>query len=57
MLAKLSLPSSISHTKDQFVLHPSLLDAAFHATIGLMLDRDGTDIRPIRRLLSNRLMC
>ncbi|MBR7879853.1 type I polyketide synthase [Bacillus velezensis] len=47
VLAKLSLPSSISHTKDQFVLHPSLLDAAFHATIGLMLDRDGTDIRPM----------
>ncbi|WP_269389415.1 SDR family NAD(P)-dependent oxidoreductase [Bacillus amyloliquefaciens] len=47
VLAKLSLPSSISHTKDQFVLHPSLLDAAFHATIGLMLDKDGTDIKPM----------
>jgi polyketide synthase PksN len=40
VLAKLSLPSSISDTKDQFILHPSLLDAALQASIGLMLVSD-----------------
>jgi polyketide synthase PksN len=35
VLAKLSLPSSISDTKDQFFLHPSLLDSALQASAGL----------------------
>ncbi|MFJ6208620.1 SDR family NAD(P)-dependent oxidoreductase [Lysinibacillus sp. NPDC092081] len=37
-LAKLSLSSSISDTLDQFILHPALLDSAFHATICLLLE-------------------
>ncbi|MCC5466705.1 SDR family NAD(P)-dependent oxidoreductase [Pelosinus sp. Bkl1] len=37
VLAKLSLPVSVSETKDQFTLHPSLMDAALQASIGLMM--------------------
>jgi acyl transferase domain-containing protein/acyl carrier protein len=33
-LAKLTLPESVTHTQDQFVLHPSLMDAALQATVG-----------------------
>ncbi|MFC1851060.1 SDR family NAD(P)-dependent oxidoreductase, partial [candidate division CSSED10-310 bacterium] len=36
-LAKLTLPSSVSHTADRFILHPSLMDSAFQASIGLMI--------------------
>jgi polyketide synthase PksM len=35
VLAKLSLPASISNTEDSYVLHPSLLDSAVQASIGL----------------------
>ncbi len=35
VLAKLTLPSSIADTKDPFTLHPSLLDSALQASIGL----------------------
>jgi NADP-dependent 3-hydroxy acid dehydrogenase YdfG len=38
VLAKLSLPSFVSDTQDQFVLHPSLMDSALQASIGLMFD-------------------
>ena len=38
VLAKLSLPTSLADTTEQFVLHPSLLDAALQSAIGLMLD-------------------
>lgn len=37
VLARLTLPSPVSSTLDQFVLHPSLLDAALHASIGFYL--------------------
>jgi len=37
VLAKLSLPVSVSETQDQFTLHPSLMDAALQASIGLMM--------------------
>jgi acyl transferase domain-containing protein/acyl carrier protein len=36
VLAKLALPSSVSDTKKQFVLHPSLIDSALQASIGFM---------------------
>ncbi len=36
VLAQLSLPSSVSESQDQFGLHPSLMDAALQASIGLM---------------------
>ncbi|MGF9908252.1 SDR family NAD(P)-dependent oxidoreductase [Brevibacillus porteri] len=37
VLAKLSLPSSVLKTQGQFGLHPSLLDAALQASLGLMM--------------------
>ncbi|MCP5007741.1 MAG: hypothetical protein GY941_27965, partial [Planctomycetes bacterium] len=37
LLAKLSLPSSVQDTKNEYVLHPSLMDAALQSSIGLML--------------------
>ncbi|WP_139492062.1 non-ribosomal peptide synthetase [Brevibacillus dissolubilis] len=36
-LAKLSLPVAVAHTIEQFVLHPSLMDSALQATVGLAL--------------------
>lgn len=35
VLAKLSLPSSVAEMQSQFTLHPSLLDSALQAAIGL----------------------
>nr|WGD66399.1 polyketide synthase dehydratase domain-containing protein [Bacillus velezensis] len=32
--ARLSLPETADSTADQFVIHPSLLDAAFQASLG-----------------------
>ena len=43
VLAKLTLPACVSGTKDQFILHPSLLDSALQASIGLYL-RSKTDV-------------
>ncbi|MCP5006300.1 MAG: SDR family NAD(P)-dependent oxidoreductase, partial [Planctomycetes bacterium] len=37
LLARLSLPSSVQDTKDEYLLHPSLMDAALQSSIGLML--------------------
>jgi acyl transferase domain-containing protein/acyl carrier protein len=38
VLARLSLPSAVSGTIGQFVLHPALLDSALQASIALMTD-------------------
>ena len=40
VLAKLALPASVSGTRDQFVLHPSLMDSALQASISLMAGPD-----------------
>ncbi|MCP5004987.1 MAG: SDR family NAD(P)-dependent oxidoreductase, partial [Planctomycetes bacterium] len=37
VLARLSLPSSVHDTQDEYVLHPSLMDSAIQSSIGLML--------------------
>ncbi|NRS49278.1 SDR family NAD(P)-dependent oxidoreductase [Brevibacillus sp. HB2.2] len=37
VLAKLSLPASVSKMENPFVLHPSLMDSALQASIGLMM--------------------
>jgi polyketide synthase PksN len=37
VLAKLVLPSHLSDTLEQYVLHPALLDAALQASIGLIM--------------------
>ena len=36
VLAKLSLPSVVGETKAQFVMHPSLMDSALQASVGLI---------------------
>jgi acyl transferase domain-containing protein/threonine dehydrogenase-like Zn-dependent dehydrogenase len=41
VLARLSLPASIVGTLDQYVLHPSLLDSALQASMGLMSGTGG----------------
>ncbi len=41
VLAKLSLPLSVMDTHEQFLLHPSLMDSALQAFIGLMMEFDG----------------
>lgn len=43
VLAKLALPSSVAGTKEQFVLHPSLLDSALQAALALLM-QDGTTV-------------
>ena len=45
VLAKLSLPAPVFYTRDQFVLHPSLMDSALQASIGL-LNGPGFKITP-----------
>ncbi|UED76955.1 SDR family NAD(P)-dependent oxidoreductase [Brevibacillus sp. DP1.3A] len=42
VLAKLSLPASISEMENPFVLHPSLMDSALQASIGLMMVAEDT---------------
>ena len=44
VLAKLSLPPSISGTQDRFILHPSMMDSALQAFIGLMLVSDDSTV-------------
>ena len=36
VLARLRLPEAVAHTQGSYVLHPSLMDAALQAAIGLM---------------------
>ncbi|MCX8131567.1 MAG: SDR family NAD(P)-dependent oxidoreductase [Clostridia bacterium] len=38
ILAKLSLPPSVADTHERYVMHPSLLDSAFQASIALITD-------------------
>ncbi len=46
-LAKLTLPFSILETKDQFILHPVLLDSALQASIGLVFpNREPRTLNP-----------
>jgi polyketide synthase PksN len=45
VLAKLSLPSSVANTENQFILHPSLMDAALQASIGFTIG--GNDLKPV----------
>jgi polyketide synthase PksN len=39
VLAKLLLPASLIHAQEQYVLHPTLMDAALQASIGFSLRR------------------
>jgi polyketide synthase PksN len=38
-LARLVLPDTVAHTLGQYVLHPSLMDCALQASIGLVMER------------------
>ena len=38
VLARLALPASVSDTLDQFILHPSIMDSALQASLGLVMD-------------------
>ncbi|WP_412679436.1 amino acid adenylation domain-containing protein [Brevibacillus fortis] len=40
VLAKLSLPFAVLGTEEQFVLHPSMMDSALQAAIGLFMGAD-----------------
>ena len=40
VLAKLTLPVCVSGIKDQFILHPSLLDSALRAAIGIAVKKE-----------------
>ncbi|TQK74550.1 polyketide synthase PksM [Brevibacillus sp. AG162] len=42
VLAKLSMPASVSEMENSFVLHPSLMDSALQASIGLMMVGEDT---------------
>src|SRR5439155_3489691 len=47
VLAKLSLPVSVVDTQEQYILHPSLMDSALQAAIGLMMGQgDGQAALP-----------
>ena len=37
VLAQIGVPAAISDTQGQYVLHPTLIDSALHASIGLMM--------------------
>lgn len=40
-LVKLKLPSCVRSNKEQFVLHPSILDSAMQAYVGIEISKDG----------------
>lgn len=44
-LAKLILPFSVSHTLDQFVLHPSLMVSALQASMAFIISQDYLGLR------------
>lgn len=37
---KLTMPPVVSDTEDHYILHPSMIDSAFQASIGLRLGED-----------------
>ncbi|MCR8978417.1 SDR family NAD(P)-dependent oxidoreductase [Brevibacillus laterosporus] len=51
VLAKLSLPAVIRNTKDQYVLHPSIIDSSLQAAIGLFFN----DVNPVTNVRGNEV--
>lgn len=51
VMAKLSLPSCVSATQDQFVLHPSLMDSALQAAIGFFVGSESGNEVPLKPIL------
>jgi acyl transferase domain-containing protein/enoyl-CoA hydratase/carnithine racemase/acyl carrier protein/SAM-dependent methyltransferase len=46
LLAELRLPASVKTGRNDYVLHPSLMDSALQASIGLLVDRNHVPGRP-----------
>lgn len=46
LLAHLCLPTTLAHGADKYYLHPTLMDGALQASIGLMLDLSAVPQRP-----------
>ncbi|MBB6249440.1 SDR family NAD(P)-dependent oxidoreductase, partial [Rhodanobacter sp. A1T4] len=46
-LARITLPTAVQESKGRYVLHPSLLDAALQASIGLQLGTSSGDLKPM----------
>lgn len=44
VLAKLALPASVISTQGDYILHPSLLDAAFQASLGLQVGKQNRSL-------------
>ncbi len=40
LLVQICIPKAIENTSTDYLLHPSLMDSAFQATLGLILDQD-----------------
>jgi polyketide synthase PksN len=47
VLAKLILPPAVGYTREQFILHPSLMDSAVQASLGLMLNGGAPPAKPL----------
>jgi len=47
LLTELHLPSHLTKNKNEYILHPSLLDAALQASLGLVGDLEHLDTQPI----------
>ena len=46
LLARLRLPEIVAETSDRYLLHPSLMDGALQASIGLVIDLNRVPDRP-----------
>ncbi len=55
VLAKVTLPASVSETKERFTLHPSILDSALQASIGIGLSEEALNLSPGNNLLQPSL--
>ncbi|HWU86872.1 MAG TPA: SDR family NAD(P)-dependent oxidoreductase [Kofleriaceae bacterium] len=57
ILAQVKLPDRLSETRDAYVLHPSVLDSALQAAIGLSLfdGNDASSARPVLPFALDRL--
>ncbi|QIC04833.1 SDR family NAD(P)-dependent oxidoreductase [Brevibacillus sp. 7WMA2] len=49
VIAKLSLPATVWDTKNQYVLHPSIVDSSLQASIGLFL----SDVNPVMNVANS----
>lgn len=55
VLAELDLPTELLSTFDEYGLHPTLLDSALQASVGLLADSQKLPERPLLPFILNRL--